>query len=225
MFIVTFGLVALVSRVRSKSELSSVTVLLWPILIALVPSVPRTESDSEPGVYTAPVTAPLTVVTPAFHGGRLVALFACTAHVADIGGNGPDPTSRDVLAEGLFIPIMPLCSEGKVSPWLMNLMRSNNREPDRLEGDVYALLASNEAGASRLLRMLDEYKIADLDALSEHILSASDQSMREAIAKLPKGTWSHAMRIDGFDEPLDLTVKAMNRVMDEMEKILAAKSR
>ena len=52
----------------------------------------------------------LTVVTPTFHGGRLVALFACTAHVADIGGNGPDPHSRDVFAEGLFIPIMPLCS-------------------------------------------------------------------------------------------------------------------
>jgi N-methylhydantoinase B len=28
--------------------------------------------------------------------------------------------------------------------------------------------------------------------------------MREAIAKLPKGTWSHVMRIDGFDQPLDL---------------------
>jgi N-methylhydantoinase B len=52
--------------------------------------------------------------------------------------------------------------------------------------------------------MMEEYKIADLDALSEHILSASDTSMREAIAKLPKGTWSHAMRIDGFDQPLDL---------------------
>ena len=33
----------------------------------------------------------LTVVTPAFLGGKLVAMFACTAHVADIGGNGPDP--------------------------------------------------------------------------------------------------------------------------------------
>jgi N-methylhydantoinase B len=52
--------------------------------------------------------------------------------------------------------------------------------------------------------MMEEYKIADLDALSQHILSASDISMREAIAKLPKGTWSHAMRIDGFDQPLDL---------------------
>jgi N-methylhydantoinase B len=146
----------------------------------------------------------LTVVTPAFLGARLVALFACTAHVADIGGNGPDPNSRDVFAEGLFIPIMPLCSEGKISPWLMNLLRANSREPDRLEGDIYALVASNDAGANRLIRMMEEYRIGDLNALSEHILSASDTSMREAIAKLPKGTWSHAMRIDGFDQPLDL---------------------
>ncbi len=28
--------------------------------------------------------------------------------------------------------------------------------------------------------------------------------MREVIAKLPKGTWTNAMRIDGFDAPLDL---------------------
>jgi hypothetical protein len=27
------------------------------------------------------------------------------------------------------------------------------------------------------------------------------------------------------DEPLDLTVKSMNRVMDEMEKLLAAKNK
>jgi N-methylhydantoinase B len=159
----------------------------------------------------------LTVVTPSFLGGRLVALFACTAHVADIGGNGPDPNSRDVLAEGLFIPIMPLCSEGKISPWLMNLLRANSREPDRLEGDIYALVASNEAGANRLIRMMEEYKLADLNALSEHIMRASDTSMREAIAKLPKGTWSHAMRIDGFDQALDL--RATLTIEDDIIRI------
>jgi N-methylhydantoinase B len=99
----------------------------------------------------------------------------------------------------------------------MNLLRANSREPDRLEGDIYALVASNDAGANRLIRMMEEYKIADLDALSEHILSASDTSMREAIAKLPKGTWSHAMQIDGFDQPLDL--KATLTIEDDIIRI------
>ena len=146
----------------------------------------------------------LTVVTPTFHQGELVALFACTAHVADIGGNGPDPNSRDVFSEGLFIPIMTLCVQGEMNQWLINLMRANSREPDRLEGDVYALVASNEAGAHRLTRMLREYDIPDLSGLSAHILGSSDGAMRKAIADLPNGTWSSTMRIDGFDSPIDL---------------------
>jgi N-methylhydantoinase B len=146
----------------------------------------------------------LTVVTPTFHGGELVALFACTAHVADIGGNGPDPASRDVFAEGLFIPIMPLCMQGEMNACLMSMLRANSREPDQLEGDVYALLASNEAGADRLRRMMEEYRLSNLDALSEYILQTSDKSMREAINKLPRGSWTNSMRIDGYDMPLDL---------------------
>ena len=71
----------------------------------------------------------LTVLTPTFHGGRLIAFFACTAHVADIGGNGPDPNSRDVFAEGLFIPIMPLCLRGEINACLMSMLRANSREP------------------------------------------------------------------------------------------------
>jgi N-methylhydantoinase B len=50
---------------------------------------------------------------------------------------------------------------------------------------------------------MDEYGLADLDALSAHILGATDKSMREAIARLPKGTWTSSMRIDGFDEPVE----------------------
>lgn len=144
------------------------------------------------------------VVTPTYRNGRLVAIFACTAHVADIGGNGPDPNSRDVFSEGLFIPIMPLVTGGKINQWLMKLLLANSREPEKLEGDVYALIASNEAGGKRLTKMMDEYKLDTIQELAEYILTASDRSMREAISKLPRGTWRHSVRIDGFAEPVDL---------------------
>ena len=155
-----------------------------------------------------------TVVSPAFHKGRLVAIFAATAHVADIGGNGPSPDSRDVYAEGLFIPLMPLCVAGEMNAQLLKLARANSREPDKLEGDIHALVASNETGAARLTRMMDEYGLADLEDLSAHILGSTDRSMREAIAALPKGSWTSAMRIDGFDEPIDFV--ATLTVDDEM---------
>jgi N-methylhydantoinase B len=146
----------------------------------------------------------LTVVSPAFHDGRLVAFFASTAHVADIGGNGPSVDSRDVFAEGLFIPISPLCIAGEMNALLMKLIRANSREADRLEGDIYALVASNETGVDRLRRTMSEYGLSDLDTLGAHIFTATDRSMRDVIARLPKGSWTNTMRIDGFDTPIDL---------------------
>jgi N-methylhydantoinase B len=146
----------------------------------------------------------LTLVTPTFLDGKLVAIFACTAHVADIGGNGPSPNSRDVLAEGLFIPMLRLLSQGELNDTLMAMLKANSREPEQLEGDIYALIASNDAGGTRLIKMMREYQIENLDALSEHILTASDRAMRDIISKLPTGSWEHSVMIDGFNEPVKL---------------------
>jgi len=99
---------------------------------------------------------------------------------------------------------MPLVNQGEINQWLMRLLLANSREPEKLEGDVYALIASNEAGGKRLIKMMDEYKLDTIDDLAAHVLSASDRSMREAIAKLPKGSWRHTVRIDGFNDPVDL---------------------
>ena len=49
-----------------------------------------------------------TVVSPAFRKGKMVALFASTTHVVDIGGIGMSPDGKQVYHEGLFVPIMPL---------------------------------------------------------------------------------------------------------------------
>ena len=157
----------------------------------------------------------LTVVSPTFLDGRPVALFACTSHLVDIGGVGMSPDGRQVYHEGLFIPIMPLARAGVVDPWLLRLIRANVREPVQVEGDIYALMACNETGSGRLLAMMAEYGLDDLAALSAHIIGQSCRAMTEAIQKLPKGTWRAAMRIDGYDEPIDL-VAALTIGEDEI---------
>lgn len=146
----------------------------------------------------------LTVVSPTFRDGRIVALFACTSHLVDIGGLGMTPDSRQVYHEGLFIPIMPLMQEGRMNEWLLNLIRANVREPIQVEGDIYALVACNETGSRRLITMMDEYRLDTLDELGAHIIGESRRGMAEAINRLPKGTWHNAMRIDGYEEPIDL---------------------
>ena len=70
-----------------------------------------------------------TVVTPAFRNGVLVALFACTSHVVDIGGVGMSPDGRQIYHEGLNVPILPLAVAGEMNKWLLNLVQANVREP------------------------------------------------------------------------------------------------
>ena len=148
-----------------------------------------------------------TVVTPAFRNGVLVALFACTSHVVDIGGVGMSPDGRQIYHEGLNVPIMPLAVAGEMNKWLLNLVRANVREPVQVEGDLYALAACNDTGARRLFAMMDEYGLDDLYALGSHIIERSQTAITAAINGLPQGSWSHAMRIDGFEEPIDLVAE------------------
>ena len=133
-----------------------------------------------------------------------MALFACTSHLVDIGGLGPSSDGKQVYHEGLFIPIMPLAREGVMDEWVLNLVKANVREPVQVEGDIYALVACNETGSSRLLAMMEEYALKDLDALGEHIIETSRQGMADAINELPKGSWNAEMRIDGYEAPIDL---------------------
>lgn len=146
----------------------------------------------------------LTVVSPCYKDGKMVALFACTSHLVDIGGVGQSPDGRQVYHEGLYIPLLPLMKKGVMEEWLLKLVRANVREPIQVEGDIYALAACNETGATRLLAMMAEYGLNDLDTLGHHIITESRQGMADAINKMPKGTWTASMRIDGYETPIDL---------------------
>ncbi|MBS0222493.1 MAG: hydantoinase B/oxoprolinase family protein [Proteobacteria bacterium] len=146
----------------------------------------------------------LTVVTPTFHRGKAVALFACTTHVVDIGGIGQSPAGKQVFHEGLQIPIMHLAREGRMNEDLLRIVRANVREPVQVAGDIYGLAACNDTGSARLVEMMQEFDLADLEELSDIIITRSRQAMADAIAKLPRGSWTSCMTIDGFEAPVEL---------------------
>jgi N-methylhydantoinase B len=148
-----------------------------------------------------------TVVTPAFLRGRIVGLFACTSHVVDVGGLGFGPDGRQVYEEGLYVPIMPLCVAGTMNESLLEIMRWNVREPVQVEGDFYSLAACNEIGCRRLAEMMDEFGLDSIDGLAAHVIDNSRRAMLEEIARLPRGSWTNEMRVDGYDEPVDVRAK------------------
>ncbi len=145
-----------------------------------------------------------TVVTPVFHRNRPVAIFAATSHIADVGGLGFGPDGRQVFEEGINLPIGYLFRAGEPNKTLLEILRTNVRDPVAAEGDLYSLTACNRAGADSLLEMLDEFNLDGLDDVGHMIIDNSREAMLDEIRKLPEGQWQYSMRIDGYDDPVDL---------------------
>ncbi|MBV29994.1 MAG: 5-oxoprolinase [Actinobacteria bacterium] len=146
----------------------------------------------------------IVVVTPVFMKDRIIALFACTSHVVDIGGVGFSTTSKEIYHEGLFLPLMKFGSNGEFDPNVVSIIEANVRDKIQVMGDIYSLAGCNELGASRLVSMMLEYELEDLDALGQHIINSSRNAMLNAISDVPNGQWVSTMRVDGVDSPLDI---------------------
>ncbi|WP_341862760.1 hydantoinase B/oxoprolinase family protein [Gymnodinialimonas sp. 57CJ19] len=158
----------------------------------------------------------ITMVTPSFKGGALVGFFACTAHVVDIGGRGFGADAHSVYEEGLYLPIMRFASAGEVDKTLVQIVRGNVREPDQLIGDMYALATCNEIGHRRLIDMMEEFALDDLDGIAAFVLDNSRRATLERINALPRMAADGEMTMDGFDVPI--TLKA--RVSVEQDRIV-----
>jgi ABC-type multidrug transport system fused ATPase/permease subunit len=87
---------------------------------------------------------------------------------------------------------------------MMRIVRANVREPMQVEGDIYACAASNDEGVRRLIEMMDEFEITNLDRLGDTIIEASREATLTRIRALPKGTYRNRLTMDGYEKPLVL---------------------
>jgi N-methylhydantoinase B len=155
----------------------------------------------------------LTVVTPAFHNGHIVGLFANTAHVIDVGGLGMGPEGRSVFEEGMYIPIVKCFEQNRPNETFFDFMRAGSRLPVELEGDIYSLCACNDAGAHRLVEMMIEFGMDSLEPLADFIFESSRRATLAEIARLPKGTYRAEICSDGYEAPV--TLKAAMTMLDD----------
>ena len=153
----------------------------------------------------------ITMVSPSFRDGKLVAFFACTAHVVDVGGRGFGADGRSVYEEGIQIPIMKFAERGKVNRDLVRILEVNVREPRQVIGDFYSLAACNDVGHRRLVQMMEEISLPSLDLLGAYIFSRTRDAMRERIKALPKGTWANELVTDGYEESIKLAASVAVR--------------
>ena len=128
------------------------------------------------------------VLSPIFYRDRLTAFTACILHHADIGGRVASD-NHDVFEEGLFIPLVKLYDGGQLNQGVLDMIRWNVRTPDQVNGDIRSQVAANHVCAEQILHMLQEYSLDGLDDLADEIIERSEQSLREAIAKVPPGVY------------------------------------
>jgi len=148
----------------------------------------------------------VTMATPIFRKGKVVAFSGCIAHAPDMGGRLRSADSTEIYEEGLQIPPLKVMQRGKLNEDLMTLIRRNVREPDLVMGDFRAMISSNEMMARKLLDLVEEQGIDEIEDLAWVIQSTSERAMRQAIREIPDGLYKQEIYLDGFEEPLKISL-------------------
>ena len=144
----------------------------------------------------------ITVAKPIFRNGRIVAFAASTAHAPDIGGKVRSVEPREVFEEGFHIPVMKFMNEGKPDQTFLKLLRAAVRTPDQTEGDLWAQITGLDLLDRRLVELMTEYGLDDLESFAGEILGRCENAMRAAIRALPDGDYTHEFQTDGLmDQP------------------------
>src|SRR6266446_1654381 len=145
-------------------------------------------------------------IVPVFHDGQCIAFACTTAHHLDIGALGPGSCgivdALDAYAEGLQFKAIKVYERGRKIEPVWQLLRDNIRVSDLVVGDMEAQIAAARIGAERLQDLVRQYGFEIFQAACEVVMDYAERLMRQAIARLPDGTYSATTMIDGFlDDP------------------------
>lgn len=179
----------------------------------------RFGGDPEPGVQYA-VNDPyaggthlndLTLVRPVHVGARLVGWVGNRAHHADVGGEAPGsmPAHATELAqEGIVVEPTVASRQGVWSDDFVEPFLDATRTPGERRGDLSAQLGANEAGALRLIALVDRMGPDEFTRLTDGVLAYGQRRMESAIAALPNGSteFTDHMEWDGALVPISVAV-------------------
>ncbi|PKB72948.1 MAG: hypothetical protein BZY75_04580 [SAR202 cluster bacterium Io17-Chloro-G7] len=150
---------------------------------------------------------------PIFANDTLIGWSCCIGHQTDIGGRvagGNACDNIEIYQEGLILPPLKLYSKGELNQAVWRILEKNVRVPEKVLGDVQALLAAVRFGERDLLRLVDEYGFEELKSYMTDILDTTERLTRAEIANLPQGEWEFSDYIDndGIDpQPIEIHAK------------------
>ena len=157
----------------------------------------------------------VTLVSPVFVDGSVIAFVANRAHHADIGGTQASSIATDattIYQEGLRIPPVQLSEGGDPNEDLLSVLLANVRTPTERRGDLRAQGAANDAGRRRFTDLVAEHGATTVTAAAEELKAYAERRMEAALEALPDGTYSFqdVIEDDGrgtTDLPVAVTVR------------------
>lgn len=161
----------------------------------------------------------ITLFLPVFAEGRIVAYSVTTVHHQDMGGMAPGsiPTNAtEIYQEGLRLPPLKFYDRGVPNETLEKILRLNIRMSDVFMGDLNAQLAACKVGARRLAELVGRHGGDALTQMFDELLDRSEAMTREALRRLPKGTFHFEdwLDNDGVDHDRRVRIKAAVTVGD-----------
>ena len=151
----------------------------------------------------------INVVRPVFRDNTIVGYTLSVTHLADIGGIGYSADARDVFEEGITIPVCKLIEEGEPNALIIEIIRQNVRSESVVLGDIFSNVTCTEVGARLLIELMEDYGLDPIDPLAAAIHAQTRDAMLEKLARVPAGTYTNAIQVEGYDEPLYFAVSAV----------------
>jgi N-methylhydantoinase B len=171
---------------------------------------------NDPYAGGSPHAPDIAVITPVMRQGRLLGFCGSIAHKSDIGGPVPGSCSgqaREVFNEGLQLPAVRYRRGDAPNRDLERIIAANSRTPELVLGDIRGQLGADRLGERRLVELVDKHGEDKILACFAHLIAASEQKVRAAIAEWPDGRFEAERFID--DDGIDLDKPVRVHVMVE----------
>jgi N-methylhydantoinase B len=140
------------------------------------------------------------VFRPVFADGRVTFFAGTLIHVADVGGvsaAGLAALATDTFVEGLLLPPVHLARAGEPAADVLRIISRNSRTPDKVVGDVHALVAGVNVIARRVEELQARFGPDVVQACTRRDIDDSERRMRASLAELPAGRYEGAFSIAG----------------------------
>lgn len=147
---------------------------------------------------------------PIFCEGTPVAIATAITHHQDVGGRSPGSTPVDateIFQEGLRLPPLKFHDAGRPNQTLLSIIERNVRIPDVVLGDFYGQLAACNVARDRLTELVGQLGRPAFEQCLAALLDSAERLTREAIEKIPDGTYRFVDYLDNDGIDLDTPVR------------------